>query len=329
MVPTDVLYLGKSGTGWGPIDALVDLCVQTFDAQLIPSPDAGAIGRVRRAAARIPSKPRGDRVLLAIAANPAQIAAAARIQHWLPGYGVRILWIIDSFWTDRAPRFAREGHFDHVFITDKDLVAEWREITGRPVHWLPWGSDTLAVRGAPEKTVDLLRLGRQPEAWDDDDQTAALAERRGLAFKGRPPLFEDGRKNQEVVRAALAEARMVLTFSNLVSPADYVHPTREYLTGRWMDALAAGTIPVGVTPASAAWTLWDGATVEISHSDPEAGLDRLRQFLESEWSPALAEETRTTARRTIDWRLRLAELSSITGQSLSPGIRTELSHLGA
>lgn len=328
MPPTDILYLGKSGTGWGPIDALIDLCVDAFDARLVPTPDTGAIGRVRRAAARLPSRPRGDRALLAIAANPAQIAAAARVQHWFPGYGVRVLWIIDSFWTDRTPRFAREGHFDHVFITDRDLVPEWREITGRPVHWLPWGSDTLAVQSTPVKSVDLLRLGRQPAAWDDDAVTAVLAEERGLVFTGRPPLFEDGRKNQEVVRAALAEARTVLTFSNLVSPADYVHPTREYLTGRWMDALAAGTIPVGVTPAPAAWTLWDGSTFEISAADPGAGMDKLRSFLKSDWSEELATETQRRARATIDWRLRLAELSDLTGMPLSAKSRADLAHLG-
>lgn len=323
----DLLYLCKSEHGWGPIDALVDLCVEAFNARLILATDKGRIGRIRRAAARIPSRPRGERTLLTIAANPAQIAAAARLRHWFPGYGTRALWVIDSFWTNRAPRFARDGHFDHVFITDRDLIPEWREITGAPVHWLPWGSDTLAVQSYPVKSVDLLRLGRQPAAWDDDAETGVLADERGISFKGRPPMFDDGRRNQQVVRAALAESRTVLAFSNLVSPAGYVHPTREYLTGRWMDALAAGAIPVGVTPASASWTLWDGATVEISATDPRAGLDRLRSFLRSEWSEQLAAETRHRARSMIDWRLRLAELSTVTGIPLSARSRADLACL--
>ena len=43
----------------------------------------------------------------------------------------------------------------------------------------------------------------------------------------------------------LAQAKFTLSFSNLVSPDVQTHPKREYITGRWTDALSAGATVVG------------------------------------------------------------------------------------
>lgn len=103
--------------------------------------------------------------------------------------------MIDSFWTDRIARIARHRpHLDHLFITDPNLAEEWRSATGRPVDVLPWGADTLAFPdAAAPRPVDLLRLGRQPAAWGDDNVTAAEAADHGGGFRGAAPGLTDPR----------------------------------------------------------------------------------------------------------------------------------------
>ena len=241
----------------------------------------------------------------------AALALAARRDLWWPGHESTAAWIVDSFWTDRIAGIARHRpHFDRLFVTDPDLVDEWSALTGRPVDALPWGSDTLAVAADDgPRPVDLLRLGRQPEAWDDDARTAREAQDHGLVFRGRPPSSPDPLQNQEAVRAALAQARLVLAFSNLVSPAPYTHPTRDYLTGRWTDALAAGCRVAGVAPRSAATLLWPEATLEVS---PDSRADAWPVLAEAAaaWTPERAAEQRRRARRELDPALQEALLGA-------------------
>ena len=130
------------------------------------------------------------------------------------------------------------GHFDHIFITDRDLQDEWASATGSAIHWAPWGTDTLAIKELPaERPVDLLRVGRQPAAWDDDRRTEEAASAVGLTFEGRPAMDPDPEVNQQNVRSALLRSKFVLAFSNLVSPAG-IHASDEGLRHRALDRCA-------------------------------------------------------------------------------------------
>lgn len=262
----DILYVRPRGSGWGPVAELVALAARLFDARVAVVDDHGEVSLFRKTAASLPrGRRRPGHHLLVVAPHAGMAAYAARPRLWFPGYDSTAVWVIDSFWTDRTPRLLRgTAHVDRVFITDPQLVEEWEQITGTPVSVLPWGADTALYPGAAQhRGIDVLRLGRQPEAWADDDATALEAHRQGLRFAGRPPTSDDPGQNQRNVREALMGAKLVLAFSNLVSPAPYTHPTRDYLTGRWMDALAAGCLVAGTAPAAATSTLWDGATLEI------------------------------------------------------------------
>lgn len=325
----DVLYVRPGGSGWGPVDVLARLAARLLEGRLVEVEDRGAASWAQRASVLLPRgrRARGRR-LLVLAGNPAALALAARRDLWWPGHESTAAWIVDSFWTDRIAGIARHRpHFDRLFVTDPDLVDEWSALTGRPVDALPWGSDTLAVAADDgSRPVDLLRLGRQPEAWDDDARTAREAQDRGLVFQGRPPSSPDPLQNQEAVRTALAQARLVLAFSNLVSPAPYTHPTRDYLTGRWTDALAAGCRVAGVAPRSAATLLWPEATLEVS---PDSRADAWPVLAEAAaWTPERAAEQRRRARRELDWRLRLQRLCTAMGWPLPPTLDAELAALG-
>ena len=79
--------------------------------------------------------------------------------------------------------------------------------------------------------------------------------------------------NQASLMERLSRAKFTLSFSNAVSPASYTHPTREYLTGRWTDALASGAVVAGIAPACAATAelLWPAATLELATVDRADG----------------------------------------------------------
>ncbi|WP_431794558.1 glycosyltransferase [Micrococcus luteus] len=311
----DILYIRPGGSGWGPVAQLAMLTAKVLGGRLAEVEDTGRASMAQRVSLLLPRGPRRrGRRLLVIAGNPAALALAARPSMWWPGYDSTAAWVIDSFWTDRIARIARHRpHLDHLFITDPNLAEEWRSATGRPVDVLPWGADTLAFPdAAAPRPVDLLRLGRQPAAWEDDNVTGAEAADHGVVFEGRPPASPTPEANQAAVRDALARARLVLAFSNRVSPAPYTHPTREYLTGRWMDSLAAGCLVAGTAPSTATDLLWPGATLEISPNDRAAAWPMIAAAAAA-WTPEQAAIQQDRARATVDWRWRLVNLCRILG----------------
>lgn len=178
-----------------------------------------------------------------------------------------------------------------------------------------------------ERPTDLLRIGRQPVAWDDDERTVAEGLKRGLTVEERPPIHADSETNQKVVREAMLRSKAVLAFSNLVSPAAYTHPTRDYLTGRWMDALAAGCVVAGKAPTSASYTLWPGATVEIDPHDMRSGMVQVKDLVAG-WRGVDALQQHRQARRIIDWRHRLALLCDELGLQRPLTLQHEIASLG-
>ena len=102
------------------------------------------------------------------------------------------------------------------------------------------------------RPVDLLRVGRQPDAWDDDQRSDAACRLAGLRFAGRPPFFPENFKDSSAghrdLCARYARAKFVLAHSNIVAPASYTHPSKEYISARWTDALAAGSVVAGIPP---------------------------------------------------------------------------------
>ena len=324
----DILYIRAGGNGWGPIDQLADLTARLLEGNLVTLQDEGEVSIARKLLGQLPRHRSGRRTLLVLASNPAHLAYAARLRHWLPGYRTTAAWVIDSFWSDRISRMARDrGHFDHIFITDRELQEEWASTTGTQIHWAPWGTDTLAIDELPtERPVDMLRIGRQPAAWDDDRRTAEAAAAVGLTFEGRPAMDPDPAVNQQNVRSALLRSKFVLAFSNLVSPANYTHPTRDYVTGRWTDALGTGAAVIGTAPVSAEYLFWPGATAEISPYDLSHGLERVRDLAQM-WDPSKSIANWLRARESLDWRWRLRDISESLGLVGLSQLDRELSQL--
>lgn len=320
-----VVYGRPPGPGWDPVTLMARQAATLLGARYVEIPADTEYSRLRAASGLLPRR-RGRGSCLVIAPQPVHLSLLLRRDYLLHGYNTVIGWVIDSFLDDRIPNLARgHGHFDQLFITDGELVDDWARATRTPTSWLPWGADVLgmgALRLA--RPIDLVRVGRQPQAWQEDEANEAAAAEVGVVYRGRPGFAENPVESQQLLVDAMARAKFVLAFSNRHSPAAYTHPTREYLTGRWTTALAAGASVAGIAPRSRATVelLWDGALLEFDSVNRAEGLRVVRDAAAA-WTPQRAVTNRMEALRRLDWRWRYLELVEALGVR-APVLEAEL-----
>jgi hypothetical protein len=320
--------------GWSPIHHLVDLASRLLEAQTVRATNdrpslptrLTAILRGRR------KRHEGREACLLICQGPSDLVKVLNVGDWHSRFGMLTAWIIDSFWLEHIPFFARFSRsFDHFFVTSLEDTAQWQRITGVPTTWLPWGTDALDLgSGAAERPWDILRLGRQPEEWDDDLSNMAAARLLNLSYQGRIPGPDlTGLENQKVVMCAYGSAKYLIAFSNIVNPGTQTHPTRQYLTGRWVDALAGGAIVAGIAPrgADADSLLWEGATLDLGTVHRSQGLSIIADAARS-WTPARAARNHWMALQRLDWRWRLRTMADILSAE-TPTLREDLARLSA
>jgi len=328
----DIIVGVPEGAGWAPIHEMARLMASYLDARIVTPDPSASLTPATKILGRLPRIPGGGRTALVIASDPGQLYAIAQPHLAARRYAGVYGWVIDSFWDDRIPAIATNGTYNTVFVADRDDVHDWRSSGVKNVRVLPWGADVWSKFDehlAHPKTTDILRVGRQPSAYDDDEHTAELAQQVGITFAGRPPFGVTDQESVEFLQRALADAKFVLAFSTLVSPASYTHPNKEYITGRWTDALAHGVTVVGQVPKteSTREILWDGATVDIDPQDARAGLDAVAQLV-SEWTPEQSRNQVRMALQRLDWRHRFTELFQAAGLR-SPRLDADLKAMAA
>lgn len=313
----DIVYARPPGPGWAPLDHLADLASRYFSAPLttLTVSRRGAIAR--EALSRLPRAPRKGRgVALLIAPQPQHLRAMVGLGWLLGRYATTAAWVIDSFWPERIPAFARRGRaIDQYFVADHEYVDVWRRATGTTVTWLPWGSDVVGLgSAATDRPVDLQRLGRQPLPWERDEDVARALSPRGITYAGRPPMLPDPAANHRLVTDALGSAKFALAFGNGAAPSATTHPTHEYLTARWTDALACGAAVVGVPPSCHATReiLWPHALVRLPGTALEDNLEVVQAAVAA-WSPADPVAHVRTSLERLDWRLRLEVIAHRLG----------------
>lgn len=324
----EILYVSPSADGgWGPVTHLAQMAARVFGAQLTTFHPETEFSRLQRYSALLPRWSSGS-ARLSIVSNPGDLVALRSLRVLEPRRRVEAVWIIDSFWSDRIPRFARmRGMFDYVFITDAELVDEYAAALVAPVEWLPWGADCLtAPAETGDREIDVLRVGRQPEAWDDDAVSAEVFDRNGLRFSGRPPFGGDADSSRRMLLERLAAAKMTMAWSNAVSPADYTHPTREYISGRWTDAAACGTQVLGIPPRCAATEVLGAETLIVPASTAPEDVVEAAAAAAEEWTPELSSRIRAHARAHLDWRRRLAVIADRVSAD-APRLDAELASL--
>lgn len=307
-----VWYVSPSSSlGWAPVTALAHLVARLWQTEVTEIHPTKDYGKLRKLASMLPRRRGSAGPLLIIAAHPGDLLSLADVRVLLGRFSQVGAWIIDSFWDERIPRFARERRtIDRVWVTDAGLVDRYAQMMGVPCGWAPWGSDALAWPGSSGRDVDVLRLGRQPEAWARDDDNRAVLSAHGLSYQGSFPGNDDGLISQRLVVDQIARAKVVLASSNLASPAPYTHPTRDYITARFTDSVAGGALIAGSFPtAPGAELIPDAARVSIDVSSPQAGIEDIARAVAG-WTSDTEATLRRHALSHLDWRHRIRDISA-------------------
>jgi hypothetical protein len=309
--PVQVVYCDPDLPGYYPVLYMARLAAELLGGQLVVL-HPRSLTKSETLGGFIPRK-RGGLPCLLICPAPGSLASLLLVENWRNRFGRVVAWVFDSFWTTYIPRFARLTRvFDHVFVTEKDDLETWSSRIPAPVEWLPWGSDVLRLGSAnPQRRIDLLRMGRQPSEWEDDLSSSVECQSRKLSFQGRPPFLNDATQSELSLMKNLSEAKFTLSFSNSVSPNLQTHPDREYVTGRWTDAIAAGATVAGIPPRSktASSLLWPEALLDLQTVSRTEGLDVIARAVR-EWTPARALLNYRRSLERLDWRWRFKKLSN-------------------
>jgi hypothetical protein len=309
--------------GWTPIQYMVTMAARMLEAQVLVL-DHSMPSRITQAMSILNRRDQnsGDELCLMVCPGPGDLLKILQVGEWRSRFKFIAAWVIDSFWTSHISAVVKLANpFDQLLVTSIEDVALWKSITGVPTSWLPWGADVLGCgRMTAEREWDITRVGRQPPGWADDPETAKAAHSLGIKFRGRPG--SQGLttvENHRLLADVYGASKYILAFSNSVNPEKYTHPTRQYLTGRWVDSLACGATVAGIRPRSdtADELLWPGATLEFPNTHRHAGLEILAAALES-WNPGIATNHYLMALQKLDWRWRFNTLAGLF--RINPGV---------
>ena len=323
-----VVYADHGGEGYHCVLHMARLAAELLGGELVMIPPGFPTKAEKLSGILLPRKKSRSTCLL-ICPLPADLSAILLVPNWRQTYSRIVAWVFDSFWTNWIPPWTRHTRiFDHVFVTEKDDLDVWRRMIHAPVDWLPWGSDVLNLGSSnPARPFDVLRFGRQPAEWNDDLANERACQAGGLRFHGRPESLSDATDNERGLMSALSKTKFTLAFSNRVSPSTQTHPTREYITGRWTDSLAAGATVAGIPPRSESVEslLWPEAMLDIGTVSQTEGLEVIASMTRA-WTQERAQLNYMRSLEVLDWRLRfktLAEAMSVH----APPLDAELERL--
>jgi hypothetical protein len=323
-----VVYTDPGGEGHLPVFYMARLAAELLNGKLVVLQPGLPTVIDKLGGIFLPRKKSRSSCLL-ICTSPADLNSILRIQDWRQNFGHIVAWVFDSFWVNWIPPWARASRiFDHVFVTEREDLDPWRRKIHAPVDWLPWGSDVLNLGSSnPARQFDLLRFGRQPKEWEDDQVSGRACQSLGINFHGRPQSFSDATDNERGLMETLSKAKFALAFSNRVSPGTQTHPKREYITGRWTDSLAAGATVAGIPPSSDSVQslLWPEAMVDIGTVNQAEGLKVIGSMVRA-WTPDRAQLNYMRSLETLDWRWRFKTLAEALATH-SPQLETELARL--
>ena len=306
MLDWELRYLQGGIEASADINRLLNLMKETLGATQVGIADAAPSAFTRLKHSAMPPRPAGNLVRLYMANRPSELSAAIADPDFDKPAKYRIAWIFESFWTDDIPKLCLSA-FDLIILTQSCDVPTYRDAGARDILVLPWGSDVLRLgAGNGHRPVDVIGLGDQPKSLLPEAEFKKEAEELGVRYANAPSA--DLTVSQYF--GTLSGAKYVTLFSNLVSQRGGAHPTKEYFTGLWANALASGASVIGIAPhsdRSFSDILWDGALIDVGSTDRGKFQSELRRAI-ANWSKDQPRRNYLRSLERLDWRWRIKTL---------------------
>ena len=308
------IYYHEPGAGWGPITELALLAARLFRTDLRPvkSGRASRLNFVRHQILGAPGRRKRDRAALLIAPTLWYVMDFVREPDLLGQYSQIATYVCDSMNTETFNRPGVLRHFDLVARMqphDDDVYRKW---VGDRSFYAPFGTHALDRGGWQGlRDLDVLRVGRQPASWENDAESARKAAAAGLTFQGRPPQIAGHYAAVQSLSGFYRRAKFTVAHTNLVASHRATHPTKEYFTARWTDALSSGAVVAGVQPKGICTgpdTLWPEGLIDLEDTDITANLRRIAEA-KTVWTPEIARYNHLMSLRRLDWRWRLRAIA--------------------
>ncbi len=306
MLDWELRYVPYGVGASADINRLVDLMKETLGATQISIDDATPSAFTRLKHSALPPRSAGNLVRLYMANRPSELSAAIADPDFDKPAKFRIAWIFESFWTDEIPKLCLSA-FDLIILTQSSDVPMYREAGARDILVLPWGADVLRLgAGNSHRPVDGIALGDQPKNLLPEAEFKKEAVDLGIRYANAP----SAELTVPQYFGVLSGTKYVTLFSNLVSQRGGGHPTKEYFTGLWANALASGASIIGIAPhsdRSFSDMLWEGAVIDVGSPDRDKFQSELRRAI-ANWSKDQPRRNYLRSLERLDWRWRIKTL---------------------
>lgn len=314
----DIIVSVPADGGWAPVWQMAKLLHTYTDGNFVVIDPAFSQKNTTKFLGLFPRiKRSNDKSCIVIVSDPGISNSILKIPEIFYKYKNIYLWVIDSFWSDRIPRIVKKGKlFDRCFVMDEEDLLDWSKQVSTPLGVMPWGVDVLGIDPASllSKENDVVRAGRQPDAWSNNDINVKYFSEISLSYVGNPKSSGGKYNSEKTLEKVLESSKFFLAFNNLVSPANYTHPIKTYLTSRWVKGISYGALMLGAVPVSATAKklIPDWGHVEISPTaQDDARATILRAY--KEWDSSIPIKLHAHACRNLDWRYRFAQIFSDIG----------------
>jgi len=326
--------------GWLVIDEFEDLFERLCGWQIVvprlrsplPSPIARARARLIGNFAALDQPPEGGDLLLVVARTPGDLQMIDVIPDLRKRFRYLAALVIDSYFTEAFSPVIRR--YDHFFSTTEEGAEEARRRFGVSTSVLRQGFDCLAWASTNnDRCVDLIGFGRQPPSYHRAFQAAFHQKNSSLLYLHSPIGTTSGsavRKERPMLLKLLQRSKLSLAFNLGIEPQNDRPRSAGFVTNRWFESLATGSVVVGKRPTgpmAADLFPWEDSTIELD--DDPAGA--ARQIEAISYDPTFLAKVRTRnvqeMCRRHDWRYRIRDIYMHFNLELPPALVDELDEI--
>lgn len=306
------------GPAWGCLSEFEQVLVEVLGGQrmrAINRPRRNLRGRMK-ACFSMEGEPEltgrsGPRVAIAVGFTDSVLLTADSLKPWRKSFDLFVAYVFDGFQPKMPPELARS--FDAIFVSTSSVAERFQQRFACPIHVVPLGVDAVTYGNVQShRPITLAAYGHQPLSLIDHIESVMNApDSTQMLYHTRFARMTvcNSTEQRRMFWKMLHHSLFSLCLDPSITRREMCdHP---YVSQRFFESLAAGTVVVGQMPdsdESRDLLDWPDAVVDVSldPADWPALLDELAS------DPERLAEIRERNRREVlarhDWRHRVAAM---------------------